>query len=281
MDVVTALARLQGAARREQLLARGVPARAIMCAHRAGLVERTYRGVYSLPSASPLVITARMYRGRLTCASWAEVLELPLLERDPVAHLVVPRDRALRRDDRRPRGGVHLHRSTAWGDGLLADARTALADAAACMVPRFHLALVDGALRRGLVLQRDLLALEHVSGAYRRWLYRTADPRAESFLESVARYDLLKAGMDVRLQVRHGTEERVDLTVEDVQIECDGYSYHVDKAAFWNDRRRDRLHAENDRPVLRFTYDDVIPDPTAVPRSVAAVVAARRTRIAG
>lgn len=258
MDPVLALQRLGGAARRELLIAEGATRAAIASALRRGLVDRTYRGVYSLSGTPRYVIDARMYRGQVTCTSWAQHYGLPLLEPPTSSHILVPRDRARRRDDRRPNKLVVVHRSDAAGSELFAEPISALGDLAHCVEPRYLVAVADKAVARGLVTRDELLSLPNATRALREWLALTVDQRSQSFIESLARHALVGAGFDVRSQVNFAGVGDVDFVIGNVVVECDGYEFHSRVEDFANDRRRDQLLVARGYTVLRFTYWDCV-----------------------
>ncbi|WP_238554038.1 hypothetical protein [Gordonia sp. KTR9] len=72
-------------------------------------------------------------------------------------------------------------------------------------------------------------------------MFERCDPRSQSGTESIVRLRLIAAGFDVEVQPSIGDRERADLRTGSLLIECDGESYHSDRAAFGNDRRRDRM----------------------------------------
>ena len=51
-------------------------------------------------------------------------------------------------------------------------------------------------------------------------------------------------------------------------VECDGYTYHGDKASFSNDRARDRLLHMNGYKVLRFSGHDILSHPTEMAKEL-------------
>ena len=77
-------------------------------------------------------------------------------------------------------------------------------------------------------------------------------------------------------------QSRFDLafTSEQVAIEWDSRSWHLQQSAMSNDRRRDRLAAASGWVVLRFTWEDITERPEQVVRDVAAVLDLRRNHTA-
>jgi len=202
---------------------------------------------------------AAAFRAQLTCVSLCDVLGLPLVETPESVHLLVPRDRALRADDRRPHPGVVWHRhDTAWGDARLAPVSAALDVAGQCVTLRDHVALIDAAIRHRQVSEGAVNGFEISSEQRVRQLKGLMDPQADSILESWARVDLMGAGHRVKPQQRVGGRRR-DLVVDDrVVIETDGKETHLTERAFVDDRRRDRLAVRDGYIVLRYTYADLV-----------------------
>ena len=88
-------------------------------------------------------------------------------------------------------------------------------------------------------------------------VFRT-DGRADSGLESIVRYLLQEAGIDLLVHPRLPGIGEVDLLVGGrLIIETDGRRYHLG-AAFENDRRRDRTSTIDGYRVLRLTYHQVV-----------------------
>lgn len=273
MHPVAALRKLGGAGRSELLLAEGATKSSIASALKAGEISRTYRGVYSLPGTPRYIIDARMYRAEVTCLSWALHLGLPLRDRPTVSHLLVPHDRARRRDDRRPIKSVALHRSNGAGTGLMAEPVAAFANLAECLELRYLVAAADVGVARGLVTRDELTTLPHTSQDLRRCLSLTVDQRSQSFIESLTRHALICAGYDVLSQVNFRGIGDVDFLVGTVVIECDGYEFHSKLEDFCNDRRRDQLLTAMGYTVLRFTYWDCVYRMDYVLSTIATVLA--------
>jgi very-short-patch-repair endonuclease len=129
----------------------------------------------------------------------------------------------------------------------------------------------DGALRSGDVAVADLSsAVEELRGP-RSLIARTRlgmlDARAANAFESSARAILLSAGItgfEPQLTIRHHGQwvGRVDLAHRGLKvvIECDGFEFHSDRAAFAKDVVRfTMLVAAGWRP-LRFTWAQVMFD---------------------
>ncbi|MDN4475453.1 DUF559 domain-containing protein [Demequina sp. SYSU T00192] len=272
MDPVTALNSLGRAARLGELKEAGVASRALGRAVATQRIVRPLYGCYALPNATRADILRAAYRAELCCTSLCEALKLPVIERDGAIHLVVPRDRGRRVDDRRPRKGVVLHRH---GEEVVSDeARVAVAlDMLGVCADRMQqLVAIDAALNQRLMTIGDLAAFEITDEARLQWLRDHADPAADSLLETITRVGLVDEGWRVRSQVPIADAGRVDLLVEDkVVVQTDGREHHDNPVAFVEDRRRDRACVAAGYRVLRFTYDDVM---SAMPRVIRDVRAA-------
>lgn len=279
MDLAARLLEHGGVARRSEIVG---PSgwRALRSAVAEGQVLDHGGGCYGLPGAPLWLVRARQFGGHLTCVSWAEARNLPVLEHAARVHLAVPRDHAARRSPHRPVRAVVLHRQAgvvrSCGPELpVADAPAALATTLRCQPPLAALVVLDAALAQGLCTAEDVRAELRGRGSVRAALtLGLADLRSQSPLETVARVVLRAAGLEVRANVDIAGVGRVDLLVEGtVVVELDGFEHHSSVAAFGADRRRDRrLHALGLR-VLRFTSHDVLCDVAGV---VAAVRAALR-----
>lgn len=254
--------------------------RAVKC----GAVSRPTRGVLALHGTAQDAVVVAALGGWLTCVSLLRRWKVPLRESPASPHLCL---------------SVDHHRATTSGVlrdvvihrlGLVPDASararscgvsattvaTALEVASNCLTPLDHLIAADGALRMGLIERGDLFFTRRGTKARGRWLERYADSRADSLLETVARWALTDAGFRVESQVAIPGVGRVDLVVEDaIVVELDGREHHADWEAFAADRGRDRSLIAWGLKVLRFTYSDVLPAGTRVVEDVRAALAAR------
>lgn len=130
-----------------------------------------------------------------------------------------------------------------------------------------------GAWCPGKSLERALLG--RGAGPARRALGR-ADGRSRSLAETCARLVLQDAGFDVIPGVVISGVGEVDLRIGHVVLECDGFAYHSGRREFREDRRRDRVLTEMGYVVLRFTWEDIMGDPSLLIESVRAALAVRR-----
>lgn len=218
------------------------------------------RGLYALPTADPALVAARAAGGVSTCLSTAQALGLPLRSRPVAPHVAVPQTRGTLLT---PHPRVVVHRDAHISTG--ADPRSvplplALAHATKCLPTPDAVALVDGALHRGLVDLADLRAYRPRVGVvgFERVL-RLADGSAQSFPESLARLALRSTGLRVLTQVHVPGVGRVDFLVEGlVIVEIDGRAFHTDRVQFVEDRRRDRAALRQGLLTLRFTAADAL-----------------------
>jgi very-short-patch-repair endonuclease len=151
----------------------------------------------------------------------------------------------------------------------------ALEHAFRCLRPEWALAIVDSALHSRQLRPDALTALAARLPAHLAVVARSADGRAESGVESIARYLLVLLGLRVEVQVVIDGVGRVDLLVEGrLIIELDGRAWHDDPAAFARDRRRDAAAVIGRHRVLRFDYRQVLFEWPTVEAPVLAALAA-------
>ena len=274
MPIEDALSRAGGCLLSRDLVGTRSDARELAKLVAAGRVLRLARGAYALPSAPPDVVAPRLADGLLTCVSAAAAARLPLLRAPAGPHVVIPSARRAPRAgslpvgtrvhwdgrvpppvlDRRP--GLHHPRSA-----LVAPAPLALVHALGCLPAREVVALWDAAVNRGVVVPADLAALRPGRGGRRRFdaVLRSTDGRSQSIPETFLRLALRRLGLLVEPQVLVEGIGFVDLLVERrVAVEADGYTFHSDRAAFAEDRRRDREALAAGLVPLRFTFRDSV-----------------------
>ncbi len=197
----------------------------------------------------------------------------------------------VRRSDLDPADVVEL-------DGLpiTSELRTAW-DCCLELTQRDAVVLVDSALRSGAFTLAELearVAAMPESRSKRRVsaVLALCDPRSGSVLESLCRLLLVAAGLrpeQTQLVVRCGGAfiGRVDFAWPSARlvVECDGFAFHSDRAAYRSDRRRGNALVRAGWRVLRFSWEDVVSAPEYVVACVRdllgesapeSVVAARR-----
>lgn len=263
-SVPEVLARLNGRASFAELTS-VVSKRQIAAAVRSGAVQRLARGVYGLPGAVTDQRVAVAYDGVVSHLSAAVTWKLPLRALPDKPHITLP-------VKRRPRSGppAVLHWAAIAGEDrtprLTSLLRTVL-DCTRILPFGEALAVADASLSRGLTKQELLAATLAMRGPgcpTAREVAAVANGAAESFLESMLRALLIKAGIEgfePQVGVQNGWFfARVDLGHRQakVALEAEGYEFHGSSKTFAADcRRYDELVAAG-WLVLRFTYQHVL-----------------------
>lgn len=279
MEMAERLAALGGAARAVDLATTGGARRRLAAAVSAGEVIRRPDGCYHLPGCDEAIIAARAVGGLLTCVSAVQVHGLALLTPPDRPHVAVAAWR------RRRHPGCVVHREapallTADPHPLVPDGppvvrpTEALARVLRCQEPLVAIAAVDSALNRRVTTAAEVASLLAGPGsALALRVLAECDGRSLSPLESVARVVLRRDGLRVEPNVHIGGVGFVDLLVEDrVVVELDGLGYHGDRRAYREDRRRDRELVARGYVPVRFAWEDVVRDPSAVVRAVRAAL---------
>jgi len=280
--VVEILARLGGCATAAEL-ARVAPFTALKAAVQRGEVERLARGIYGLPSLGPDRLAAVAYDGVVSYTSAAIAWGLPVLVRPEKPHVTVPAQRRPR-----PERPAELHWSAVSpperAARLTSLLRTVL-DCARILPFGEALAIADAALATGRLTKDELVAAgTAMRGPGRPNAVRVAAQatgNSESFLESMLRSLLIDEGIEgFEPQVvvdMGGIRARVDLGHRQARIvlEAEGYEFHGSPGAFAADCRRYDDLVTAGWLVLRFTYQQVIGDPSWVVETVRSAVAQR------
>lgn len=303
MQVDELLDQLGGTATRAELVAHvteGALRRAVSC----GSVVRLSRGRYALPTA-PVTdmrlelpdVAVRGQRAAFEVSGTAMLLSAsarwgwPSKWLPTKPQVAVPRGRAVRSEVRRridvrlrdvPRGD----REDGW---VTSRVRTAL-DCAGELPPDEAVAVLDSALREGMVGRDELLlAAAALPPRYRRRseeVIHFADPLAANPFESVLRWVVADVpGLHVRPQVpifdADGRIGIVDLADENLKIviEADSFEWHGQREALERDATRyNRLVAEG-WLVLRISWHRAMHDPGSVRDLVRRTVARRDLRV--
>lgn len=284
-SVGAVLERHGGWATRSELI-KATSRRAVEAALERGEVERIALGISALPGLPAEELAVVAYDGVLSHLSAAQALGLPLLMAPEKPHVILP-------PKRHPRPGppAVLH----WADTTSGERRKRITSLLRTVVDCSRtlpfseaLAVADAALATGRLSQDELLAAaDAIRGHGRPNARRTsaaASGLSDSFLESVLRALLISAGIEgfePQMLVTHGWfRARVDLghRAARLALEAEGFEFHGSRRDFAADcHRYDELVAAG-WLVLRFTYEQVIGDPTWV---VATVRAALAQRLAG
>ena len=267
-DPVDVLARLGGAARVGDLVdlsGRSALRRAVS----AGAIRRIGRGRYALPEAPDARRSSVRLSGVLSHESAAAVWRIDLPCADDRSHVTVARHR--RHLDPGP-AVVHWSNlaPTDVIDGVTSPLRTVL-DLARGRPLATGLAAADSALRQQLVLPGDLTSqaagVRGPGARAARLVAASADPGAESVLESALRAIVIEAGIrgfEVQLQIdEDGCRARVDLgdPRRRIVLEADSFAHHGHRAALERDCRRYTELTIRGWRVLRFAWEHVMFEP--------------------
>jgi hypothetical protein len=301
LDAVLSRARASGGLfTRREALAAGVPSRSLTDLVRAGVVARVARAVYAAPSRpievphDPAALAAswRVVLSSTSAAAWWGI-DLP--EPPDALHVTAPRSRGRWRD---AVPGVRLHRAhLRSGDVMLvrgtrvtSPMRTSL-DIARQAPLSIAVAVVDSFMRAGLVTRAEFdAAARAAQGPGRRRIQLVAlmvDEQSGSVLESLTRVLLCRHGLAperTQFPLRHrrtGWVGFLDFAWPSVlaALECDGYEFHADRAAFQKDRRRWTALQRAGWNCAVVTWFDVTRDPAYVV-SVARELLARGPAVA-
>jgi hypothetical protein len=293
MDAVEELLERQGGmARRRQLRKAGMSRRRIRGAVKAGRLRLLTPDLYVTGAPAPgEVLRGALLRlgGVVSHESAALFWGIELVATPTHSHVTVERDRATAAHP-----GVEVHRADlASADGeiragipMTSKVRT-LFDLCRSLPLAHAVASVDSALRQGLVALEELVeALRALPpGRGRPRVARVldlADAEAGSVLESLCRVLLAEAGLPrprPQYNVRHRAAwiGRVDFAWPHqlLIVETDGFAFHSDRATYRRDRRRHNGLQLAGWVVLRFSWEDVVHDPSYVVGAVASALAER------
>lgn len=276
MRVVSVVRRLGGAARRKELVQRGITDHEIARARQAGLIKRPLRGVLALPDLPQDLALACYFNARLSCLTAADHHGIRILKRPAVPHLELDIDRGGHKDASFPHQLCHLHRSRTHEpyDRVVSAAR-AIDMAANCVAPLEQLVMLDHALALRKVDWFQIAEFVNTPLPARRWLASEANQFSGSVSETCARVALRSAGLDLHVQAPLGDGRFGDLLVNGcLFVEVDGYEFHSNPKQFAEDRARDRYLTAQGFRVLRFTYADAVYYPKKLVADVLAALAA-------
>lgn len=158
-----------------------------------------------------------------------------------------------------------------------------------CRLDRLtSLAVLDAALRHGHVVTAELpemarRAAGRPGAAMKADLWRLADARAESALESRVRLRCIEGGVppdDLQVEIRSRDGEllaRVDMVMRArsrgrsglLLVEADGAAVHASPDALHRDRVRSNRLTTVGHDILRFTWRDTL-DPWTIPSAIRA-----------
>lgn len=258
----THVRRLDGVAETRELIALRVEPRRLAAAVHTGELLRVRRGWYALPETDPALLGAIRVGGRLACVSAAAHYGWATPERHGLHVCVAENASRLRRAPVGPIGtdpaDVVVHWGSpvegASGSRLVTDRFETVVQLVECLDPESAVAAFDSFLHTDPTGSRDLERwLDSVPGWLRHNL-PARNARCHSFLETIGRVRLERAGITGLHQVELAGIGRVDLIIGDrLVIERDGGS-HRTATQQDEDCRRDALLATLGYRTLRFSY---------------------------
>lgn len=250
-----------------ELTAHGRSRRWIEGEVRNGGLVPVRKGHFAMPGAPLDVVRAVRVGGLATGATAAAALGLWVPPDDRLAVAVPPTASRLRNPDDPARALTSTDRVRVhWTARPLPPTVSATRIAPPLLVfehvllthpPEQAIAVLDSALHQRRVRLGDLALLRECLPAHLADLVRHVDGRCESGIESIARFLLQLAGLDVAVQVQIDGLGRVDLVVEGrLIVELDGRETHA--GSFELDRHRDAVAARLGYRTLRFSYSKVM-----------------------
>lgn len=174
-----------------------------------------------------------------------------------------------------------VHREGLWTEPEetsvpLAPVAEVLARALRCLPPREAVVMIDSALNQRLIEVEEIVRSLAGPGSPRaRRTLERCDAGSRSVNETIARLELIEAGLRVAAAVVIEGVGEVDLVIEGrVVVECDGYAYHSGRREYQRDRQRDRALVALGYRVLRFTSTEILRAPQDVVVAVLQALAA-------
>lgn len=241
------------------------------------------QGLWAEPGAPTELVRVARVGGVATATTGAQQVGLWTPEHEQL-HVAVPPGASRLRDPddaAHPLGEddrVRIH----WTQGLaspraypdrIAPLLIVLMHTVQSLRPELAVAVLDSALHTRRLRTSELPLLASMLAAHLRHVVLAADGRADSGLESIVRYLLLEAGMDVVVHPILAGIGEVDLLVGGrLILETDGKRHHVGDA-FSNDRRRDRAATIDGYRTLRLSYFQVVEDWPTTFRAICAALA--------
>ncbi|HET6910810.1 MAG TPA: type IV toxin-antitoxin system AbiEi family antitoxin domain-containing protein [Mycobacteriales bacterium] len=289
MEAILELARRNGGLlTRKQIKAEGILVGKLERLARVGAVARVARGVYAVAGAvvahEPWAVTRahNVVLSRLSAAAWWGI-DMPI--RVVLMQVTAPRNRGRRKDampgiDLRRAALRHHHITTHRGVRITTPLRTAL-DIARHEPLEIAVPIVDAFFRARLLSFYEWQQATALAGGPGRLRIQTVaslvDPQSGSILESLVRVLLWRHGFlptESQYQLEHaptGWRGRLDFAWPELRValECDGYEFHTDRAAFQGDRRRWSTLSRMHWTVGVVTWFDVTSDPCYVVELVA------------
>jgi very-short-patch-repair endonuclease len=267
--------RAHGGSVREGVLRRSVGRHALYVALAEGEVVRSAWGTYSLPVTPRPRVLATQLRGVLSHRAAARHWGLALPPTCGGTEDVTIPHKAQRRNIP---ADVTIHYRDLAPDEVAGHVTTPLRTVLDCLCDLdlgTALSVGDSALRKGLVehdeLVRAAAAIGSSQGGRVRTRVRLLDARSANAFESTCRALLILAGLtgfEPQVTIRSGRRwlGRVDLAHRGwrILVECDGFEHHGERAGLRRDCRRHTGFLCAGWLPLRFSWEDVMYDPTWV-----------------
>lgn len=241
---------------------------------------RARQGHYVSPSLSAEEIRAVRVGGRLTGLSAARHHGIWTPERPRFQVRTGGHARALRTPDdphRRLRPGSNLARwrvAVPLGTRTVVGVMDCLDDVIRTESPRVAFACTESALHLGLLSLRELERLRRGAPVNARRVLGWCGRASESGTESLLSFDLRHAGIRFMQQVEIDSVGRVDFLVGTrLVIEVDSVAHHSSPETYERDRMRDARLSRLGYRVLRFSYRQLVSDPSLVMDAIVAALA--------
>lgn len=266
-----------------ELLQRGFSRSTISGLADTGHLVPLRQGLWAEPGAPEELVRVARSGGAATATTGAKALGLWTPDDDRL-HMAVPAGASRLRnpDDATPPLDGDAQVCVHWTKRMpsprtlpdrIAPLLLVLVHAVQCLRPELAVAIIDSALRTRRLRVSELPLLASMLPARLRHIVLATDARADSGLESIVRYLLLEAGIELIVHpVLDGIGE-VDLLLGGrLILEMDGKLFHLG-SAFENDRRRDRIATLDGYRVLRLTYHQIVEDWPTTFRAICAALA--------
>lgn len=249
-----------------------------------GRLRALRQGLFAEPDAPPDLVRAAVAGGAATATTGAAALGLWTPD-DDVLHLAVPAGASRLRDPDDPSIPLGDHEAVCvhWTKRMpsprtlidrIAPLLLVLEHAVRCLRPELAVAIIDSALHERRLRVSELPLLASMLPARLRHVVLATDGRADSGLESIVRYLLREAGLELLVHPVLAGIGEVDLLVGGrLIIETDGKKHHTTDRAFASDRDRDRVASIDGYRVLRLSYRQVVLEWPTTFRAICAALA--------
>ncbi len=264
------LAGAGGAATRQVLLRSGFSPGLLARLVATGEIVRPMRGWYAIPESHPDLIRSIRVGGCVACVSAARLHGLAAAPGDALHVWVKPGSGRLRDPDDRyqrldptedARVVLHWDAHDIHRSRLVVPLEVCLAQVVACQQGDLAIATLDSAVHFRRLTLTSLRMMATTWPSTSASLLSEVDGRAESFIESVLRVRLRRAGIPCEAQVPVAGRFRLDLLVGNrLAIEVDGYETHHEREQIESDRAREGALVSLGFRILRFTYRQVMYD---------------------